>query len=100
MRAFPNISTENESQCLDKFGLVVGSKRRHTTAHKYDTGKLEAGDSAPTVDGNSMRLMHLGKARLAIALPRHRKQLRETFDLFETYALASTKHDNLPREAG
>ncbi len=50
-----------------------------------------------------MALMHLGKARLAMALPRHRQQLRETrnqrlFDLFETYALASTKLDNLLRE--
>ncbi|MGO4619022.1 hypothetical protein AB4Z34_05270 [Ensifer sp. 2YAB10] len=50
-----------------------------------------------------MGLMHLGKARLAMALPRHRQQLRETrdqrlFDLFETYALASTKLDNLLQE--
>ena len=50
-----------------------------------------------------MGLMHLGRARLAMALPRHRQQLRETrdqrhFDLFESYALASSKLDSLLRE--
>ena len=50
-----------------------------------------------------MGLMHLGRARLAMALPRHRPQLRSTkdqllYDLFEAYALASTTLDNLRRE--
>ncbi|MBK5568624.1 hypothetical protein [Ensifer sp. SSB1] len=50
-----------------------------------------------------MALMHLGRARLAMVLPRHPKQLRETrddslFDLFEGYALASSKLDDLLRE--
>ena len=50
-----------------------------------------------------MALMHLGRARLAMVLPRHRPQIREIrdqrlFDLFESYALASSKLDNLLRE--
>jgi len=50
-----------------------------------------------------MGLVHLGRARLAMALPRHRVQLRSTknhqlYDLFEAYALASTTLDNLLRE--
>lgn len=51
----------------------------------------------------SMGLMHLGRARLALALPRHRAKLQETrdqdvFDLFESYALASSKLESLLRE--
>jgi len=50
-----------------------------------------------------MGLMHLGRARLAMALPRHRAKLRETrdqglLDLFESYALASSKLESLSRE--
>jgi len=50
-----------------------------------------------------MRLMQLGRARLAMALPRHRPQLRQArerclLDLFEAYALASSTLDELLRE--
>lgn len=50
-----------------------------------------------------MGLMHPGRARLAMALPRHRTKLRETrdqglLDLFESYALASSKLESLSRE--
>jgi len=47
--------------------------------------------------------MQLGRARLALALPRHRKQLREARDhrlygLFEEYARASSMLTALQRE--
>ncbi|HEV7323320.1 MAG TPA: hypothetical protein VGO04_32350 [Ensifer sp.] len=50
-----------------------------------------------------MGLMHLGRARLAMALPRHREQLRNTkdqalYDLFEEYAHAARSVDMLMRE--
>ncbi|WP_104667087.1 hypothetical protein [Ensifer adhaerens] len=50
-----------------------------------------------------MALMHLGRARLAMALPRHREQLRsakdnQLNDLFEDYALAARTLDILHRE--
>ncbi|MBK5566243.1 hypothetical protein AB4Z34_14635 [Ensifer sp. 2YAB10] len=51
-----------------------------------------------------MGLMHLGRARLAMALPGCRQQLRSTksqdlYELFEAYAVASTAHDHLMHEA-
>lgn len=50
-----------------------------------------------------MSLMQLGRARLAIALPRHRRALCSAkddlmLDLFESYALASTTLDTVMRE--
>ncbi|KQU84487.1 hypothetical protein C6558_11995 [Ensifer sp. NM-2] len=50
-----------------------------------------------------MSLLKLGRARLGMALPRHRGWLlatkdRRLDDLFESYALASTTLDNLRRE--
>jgi uncharacterized protein (DUF2236 family) len=50
-----------------------------------------------------MGLVQLGRARLAMALPRHRRLLRSTKDrqlddLFEAYARASTALDTLMRE--
>jgi hypothetical protein len=50
-----------------------------------------------------MSLLKLGRARLGMALPRHRGWLLTTKDprlddLFECYALASTALDNLQRE--
>lgn len=50
-----------------------------------------------------MSLLKLGRARLGMALPRHRGGLLATKDqrlddLFECYALASTTLDNLQRE--
>ncbi|WP_077967214.1 hypothetical protein [Ensifer adhaerens] len=50
-----------------------------------------------------MRLMHLGRARLGMALPRYRPQLRQArerclLDLFEAYALASSTLEELQRE--
>jgi len=50
-----------------------------------------------------MSLVKLGRARLCLALPRHREQLRSTknpalYDLFESYALAAQTLDNLLRE--
>ncbi|MBD9569911.1 hypothetical protein ACI2KT_31205 [Ensifer adhaerens] len=50
-----------------------------------------------------MRLMHLGRARLEMALPRHRPQLRlakypDLLDLFEAYALAASALDDLLQE--
>lgn len=50
-----------------------------------------------------MSLLELGRARLAMVLPRHREQLRGAMEericeLFEAYALASTTFDNLERE--
>ena len=51
-----------------------------------------------------MGLVHLGRARLAMALPRHRERLRSVkdhglYDLFEKYALAAKTLDALHREA-
>ncbi|MGF6157294.1 hypothetical protein M2267_002553 [Ensifer sp. KUDG1] len=51
----------------------------------------------------TLGLMHLGRARLAMALPRHREQLRsakddQLNDLFEKYALAAKTLDTLQRE--
>jgi hypothetical protein len=50
-----------------------------------------------------MGLMHLGRARLAMALPRHREQLRAVKNnqlngLYEAYALAARTLDGLLRE--
>ncbi len=50
-----------------------------------------------------MRLMHLGRARLGMALPRYRPQLRQArepclLDLFEAYALAAPTLDDLMQE--
>lgn len=50
-----------------------------------------------------MRLMHLGRARLAMALPRYRPELRlardpALLDLFEAYALAASALDDLLHE--
>ncbi|MBD9596845.1 MULTISPECIES: hypothetical protein [unclassified Ensifer] len=50
-----------------------------------------------------MRLMHLGRARLEMALPRHRPQLCQArdpslLDLFEAYALAASALDDLLQE--
>lgn len=50
-----------------------------------------------------MSLLKLGRARLGMALPRHRQWLLATKDqrlddLFECYALASTTLDNLLHE--
>ncbi|MFK0276216.1 hypothetical protein ACIQUG_21235 [Ensifer sp. NPDC090286] len=50
-----------------------------------------------------MGLVQLGRARLAMALPQHRKQLRDAksqrlYDLFEEYARAASKLDELQRE--
>ncbi|OCP16677.1 hypothetical protein BC360_29465 [Ensifer sp. LC163] len=50
-----------------------------------------------------MSLVQNGRARLALALPRHRGHLRsvkshELDDLFESYALAAKKLDDLRRE--
>lgn len=50
-----------------------------------------------------MRLMHLGRARLGMALPRYRPQLRLArdpglLDLFEAYALAASALDELLHE--
>lgn len=50
-----------------------------------------------------MGLMQLGRARLALSLPRHRKQLRDARDhrlygLFEEYARASSALADLQRE--
>lgn len=50
-----------------------------------------------------MRLMHLGRSRLGMALPRYRPQLRQArdpalLDLFEAYALAAAALDELLRE--
>lgn len=50
-----------------------------------------------------MRLMHLGRARLEMALPRHRPQLRQArepclLDLFEAYALAASTLEDLRQE--
>ena len=47
-----------------------------------------------------MRLMHLGRARLGMVLPRCRPQLRQArepclLDLFEAYALASSALEEL-----
>jgi hypothetical protein len=47
--------------------------------------------------------MHLGRARLAMVLPRYRPQLRQAnerclLDLFEAYALASSTLDELLHE--
>ncbi|WP_457579494.1 hypothetical protein [Ensifer adhaerens] len=54
-------------------------------------------------EGATMRLMHLGRARLGMALPRYRPQLRQArepclLDLFEAYALAATTLDDLMQE--
>ncbi|MBW0367811.1 hypothetical protein [Ensifer adhaerens] len=51
-----------------------------------------------------MGLVHLGRARLAMALPRHRERLRSVkdhglYDLFEKYALAAKTLDVLQQEA-
>ncbi len=50
-----------------------------------------------------MRLMHLGRARLGMALPRYRPQLRLAsepclLELFEAYALAASALDELLHE--
>lgn len=50
-----------------------------------------------------MSLLATGRARLALALPRHRDQLRSTKnhqlnDMFEAYALAARTLENLLRE--
>ena len=50
-----------------------------------------------------MSLVKLGRARLCLALPRHREQLRSAktptlYDLFESYALAAQTVDNLLKE--
>jgi len=50
-----------------------------------------------------MGLVQLGRARLALVLPRHRELLRvtknhELYDLFEAYARESMTLDNLLRE--
>lgn len=50
-----------------------------------------------------MSLVKLGRARLSLALPRQREQLRSTkhptlYDLFECYALAAQTADNLVKE--
>ncbi|CAN7736141.1 MULTISPECIES: hypothetical protein [Ensifer] len=50
-----------------------------------------------------MSLLELGRARLAMVLPRHREQLRGAMnervcELFEAYALASTTLEKLERE--
>lgn len=50
-----------------------------------------------------MGQMQLGRARLAMALPRHRTQLQVTrderlFNIFEAYARASSILENLLRE--
>jgi hypothetical protein len=50
-----------------------------------------------------MSLLKLGRARLGMVLPRHRRSLLTTKDqrlddLFECYALASTMLDTLQRE--
>ncbi len=50
-----------------------------------------------------MSLIKLGRARLCLALPRHREQLRSTktpvlYDLYESYALAAQTVDRLSLE--